>query len=246
MAARRLACFSLLTVMAAMAADPPADIARRITRRETATEAARANYTYRQSVNLLEYGERNHPGGEYREVREVIFSPVGERTEQLVGRPASTLKRLQMTPEDFADIRDIQPMMLTEDRMHLYQFVFKGEETMADRPCWVMQVRPRQILYGMRLFEGTVWVDQSDFSMLRSEGRAVPQIRSTKASKENLFPFFTTVREKVGDHWFPVLTEGADTLDFSTGPVRMKLSIRYRDYKKFGAESTIRPSEQEK
>jgi len=227
------------------ASGPPLDLARKMTQRETASEAERANYTYRQTVNLNEYSERNRPGGEYREVREIIFSPSGERTERMTSS-SNTLKRLQMTPEDFADIRDIQPMMLTEDRMHLYQFVYKGEETIDGVACWVMQVRPRQILYGMRLFEGSVWVDRRDYSILRSEGRAVPQVRSNKPGKENLFPYFTTVREKVGQFWFPVLTEGADTLDFSTGPVRMKLSIRYRDYKRFGAESTIRPTEPEK
>lgn len=233
--------FFLLTALAAFATEPPSDVAKRITRRESVSEAERAKHTYKQTVSLLEYGERNRPGGEYHEVREVIFSPSGERTEQMVGRPSNDLKRLQMTPEDFGDIRDIQPLMLTEERMFLYQFTYKGEETIEGVSCWVMQVRPRQILYGMRLFEGSVWVDQKDYSVLRSEGRAVPQIRSTRPGKENLFPYFTTVRERVGQFWFPVLTQGDDTLEFSTGPVRMKLTVRYRDYKRFKAESTITP-----
>ncbi|MBC7924301.1 MAG: hypothetical protein H7039_01460 [Bryobacteraceae bacterium] len=237
----------LLTSLSDTAADqPPRDIAKRITQRESASEKERGNYIYRQSVTLLEYGERNRSGGEYHEVREVIFSPDGERTERVAGAASNTLKRLQLTPEDFADIRDIQPMMLTEDRMPLYQFTPKGEETIEGTPSWVLQVRPRQILYGMRLFEGNIWVDKADYSILRSEGRAVPQVRSTIPGKENLFPYFTTVRGKIGQFWFPVLTEGADTLDFSTGPIRMKLSIRYRDYKRFGAESTIKPGGDDK
>ena len=227
----------------ARAAEPPPDLARKVVQRETATEAERAHYTYRQTVTVVELPERGQSGGEYHEVREVIFSPSGERTEQMVGRPTNTLRRLQMTPEDFADVRDIQPMMLTEDRMSLYQFTPKGEENIDNINCWVLQVRPRQILAGMRLFEGAVWVDQRDFSIIRSEGRAVPQIYSTRSQRENLFPAFTTVRTKVGSYWFPVLTEGVDTLPFRTGPVRMKLSIRYRNYKRFGAESAIRPGD---
>jgi len=223
-------------------AEPPTDIARRVAARESASEAERANYTYRQTVTVTEYTERNRSGGEYREQREIIFSPKGERTERLIGQPVNTLKRLRMTPEDFADLRDIQPMLLTEDRLFLYQFTSKGEEKMDGVECWVLSVRPKQILYGMRLFEGVVWIDQRDFSIIRSEGRAVPQMRSNRPGKENLFPFFTTVRAKVGEYWFPLLTEGDDTLDFSTGPVRMKLSIRYRDYRRFSAESTVTPS----
>ena len=236
----------ILLALAASAAEPPSDLARRVAQREVATETERLHYTYQQSVTLIEYSERNHPGGEYHEVRDIIFSPEGERTEKVVGRTTNTLKRLQMTPEDFEDIRNIQPMLLTEERLPLYQFTPKGEETIDEIACWVLQVRPKQILYGMRLFEGSVWVDQRDFSIIRSEGRAVPQIRSTRPGKENLFPYFTTVRGKVGQFWFPVLTQGDDTLDFSTGPVREKLTIRYRDYKRFGAESTITPAAPEK
>ncbi|MBC7925571.1 MAG: hypothetical protein H7039_07930 [Bryobacteraceae bacterium] len=233
--------FLLLFAAGASAAEPPSDIARRMAVREGASEADRANYTYRQTVSVMEYGERNRLGGEYREVREVIFSPQGERTEQMVGRPTNTLRNLQMTEEDFADVRNLQPMLLTEEKLRLYEFVPKGEETVEGIVCWVLQVRPRQILYGMRLFEGSVWVDQRDFSIIRSEGRAVPQIRSNRPGKENLFPSFTTVRAKVGGYWFPSVTQGDDTLAFSTGPVRMRLTIRYRDYKRFAAESKVTP-----
>jgi hypothetical protein len=172
-------------------------------------------------------------------VREVIFDPSGERTERLSGRRTETLKRLRLTEEDFRDVREIQPLLLTRERLFLYETQVKGEETIDGVACWVMQVRPRQILYGQRLFEGLFWIDQQDYSIVRSEGRAVPQVRSTKPGKENLFPFFTTFRQKIGGFWFPVLTQGDDTLDFSTGPLRMKLTIRYLDYRRFRAESTI-------
>jgi hypothetical protein len=227
---------SLLLPLCAAASDPPPDIARRVAERETASEAERANYTYTQTVTLEEYN-----GGQYREVREVIFSPSGERTEQMVGKPRDTLKRLRLTPEDFADMREIQPLLLTKDRVRLYQTQTRGEETIDGVDCWVMQVKPRQILYGQRLFEGLFWIDKKDYSIVRSEGRAVPQHLSRKPGQENLFPYFTTVRAKFGDWWFPIYTHAEDTLHFSSGPVRMKLVIRYRDYKRFSAESTITP-----
>ena len=217
-------------------AEPPLDIARRVAERESASEAERANYMYRQTVTLEEYG-----GGQYREVREIIFSPTGERTEQLVGKPLDNLKKLKMTAEDFADIREIQPLLLTKDRLRLYEIKSRGEETIEGIACWVLEVKPRQILYGQRLFDGMFWIDQRDFSIVRSEGRAVPQKLSSKPGQENLFPYFTTIREKVGEWWFPIYTHADDTLRFMSGPVKMKLTIRYRDYKRFGAESTIKP-----
>ena len=74
--------------------------------------------------------------------------------------------------------------------------------------------------------------------MIRLEGQAVPQIVTTK--QENLFPRFTTVREKMdGKFWFPVTTYGDDTLEFRTGPQRVRLTIRYANYRRFGAETKI-------
>ena len=83
-----------------------------------------------------------------------------------------------------------------------------------------------------------LWVDKRDYSIIRSEGQAVPQIRTTK--NENLFPHFTTLREKVdGVYWFPITTYGDDTLFFSSGPQRVRMIIRYSQYKRFGADSKI-------
>lgn len=73
---------------------------------------------------------------------------------------------------------------------------------------------------------------------MRSEGQAVPQILSLK--NENLFPRFTTLRQPVdGKYRFPVETLADDTLPFRTGPQRIRLTIRYQNYKRFAAESSI-------
>ena len=231
----------LLLSFVAWAAEPPPDLARRVAARESASEAERANYTYTQTVTLEEFGDRGKPGGVYREVREVIFSPKGERTERLVGQPQNNLRRLILTPEDFEDLREIQPLLLTSERLRFYDFKHRGEESIDGTTCWLLEVRPRQILYGQRLFEGTFWIDQRDFSIVRSQGRAVPQRLSSKPGQENLFPWFTTVREKFGEHWFPIYTHANDTLHFTSGPIRIRLAVRYRDYKRFGAESRIVP-----
>ena len=186
----------------------------------------------------MELSERGAELGEYRELRDVVFSPIGDRSERVIGAPLATLKRLLLTDEDFRDIREIQPFVLVEDLLFIYETKFKGEERMDEVDCWVMQVRPRQILQGQRLFEGLLWIKKDDYSIVRSEGQAVPQIRTMKS--ENLFPRFTTIRKPVnGGFWFPVYTYADDTLFFRTGPQRIKLTIRYSNYQRFGSESSI-------
>jgi hypothetical protein len=219
--------------------DPPEDLVKRVAAKETATQAARAQYMYRQDVRVEDFHPNGRKAGEYGEVREVIFLEGGKRTEREVRKPWNRLERIQLTAEDFRDLRDVQPMLLTKETLFLYESKFKGEENVDGVDCWLLQIRPRQILEGQRLFDGILWVGKQDFAVVRSEGQAVPQIRSTKS--ENLFPHFTTLRAKVdGEHWFPVKTYGDDVLHFRTGSQRMRIVIDYANYKRFGAESTIR------
>ncbi|HTW66374.1 MAG TPA: hypothetical protein VME17_17245 [Bryobacteraceae bacterium] len=227
-------CFSGL----ATAEDPPRNLKHLIAARESAAAEAQSNYTYRQTVTLDELNKNGLAEGTYREIRDIIFSPTQQRSEQVVGKPYLTLTNLKLTDEDFRDMREIQPFLLTKDQAFLYQTHFRGEESMDGVDCWVVQIEPRQILDGQRLFDGMLWVSKKDYSVIRSEGEAVPQIRTLKA--ENLFPHFTTIRQKVdGDFWFPVLTYGDDTLDFRGGGQRVRLTIKYENYRRFGADSKI-------
>ena len=230
----------MLAAPRALSQDPPANLAKLVAHRETETEAERNEYLYRQTVTVEELDDHGGIRGDYREVRDIIFSPKHERTEELVGKPQNRLKNLVLTGEDFADIRDIQPLVLTEDRLWNYETRFRGDETMDDVDCWVLQVRPRQILEGQRFFDGLIWVDKKEYNIVRMEGQAVPQMRSMKS--ENLFPRFTTIRKPIdGKHWFPIYTYSDDVLQFRTGPQRERLRISYSDYKRFGVESTFIP-----
>jgi len=206
---------------------------------ETETQAIRNEYTYRQTVVFAELDAHGAQTGEYREVRDVVFSPERQRSEQMIGKPSMNLKHLIMTDEDFRDMRDIQPFVMTEDQLWNYETKFRGDEKIDDVDCWVLQVRPRQILAGQRLFDGLLWVDKKDYSMVRLEGQAVPQIRNMKS--ENLFPRFTTLRQLIdGQHRFPIFTYADDTLPFRNGSQRVRMSIRYSNYQRFGADSVIK------
>ena len=220
------------------AAEPPPGLLKKIAARETENARARENYTYRQSVTIQEFDDRGTVTGEYREVRDVTFSPNRVRYEQVIERPRSTLTRIKLTPEDFADIRNIQPFFMTADQVSMYEGKYKGEETIDGVNCFVEYVRPRQILSTQRFFEGTLWVRESDLAVIRSEGQAVPQIETLK--QQNLFPHFTTIRRDVDGKWlFPEESYADDTLYFRDWPQRIRIVIRYLNYKRFGAESTI-------
>lgn len=226
------------------AADPPPGLLKKIAQRETQNALARQNYTYRQSVTIQEFNDHGLVTGEYHEVRDVTFSPNRVRYEQIVEQARNTLTRIRLTPEDFADIRNIDPYLFTTEQLPYYEGQYKGEETMDGVRCFVEYVRPRQILSKQRFFEGMLWVRESDFAVIRSEGQAVPQIDTLR--EQNLFPHFTTIRREIDGKWlFPVETYADDTLFFRDWPQRIRIMIRYMNYKRFGAESTVMFGEQQ-
>jgi hypothetical protein len=208
---------SLLSPLGVRAQSPPPDLASRVALRATQTRRARDQFTYRQTVVIEELSPSGARAGQYREIRDIVFSPLAERS----------------------DIREVQPFLFDSDQLWFYETRFKGEETIDGVDCYLLQVRPRQILAGQRLFDGLVWAAKKDYSIVRTEGQAVPEIRSLK--NENLFPRFTTLWGPVdGDFRFPLYTYADDTLDFRVGPLRIRLSIRYSNYQRFAAESTVK------
>lgn len=227
-----------LSILALSAADPPPGLLKKIAAGETENNQARTNYTYRQSVTIQEFDDAGKVTGEYREMRQITFSPTHQRYERFLEQPRNTLTRIKLTAQDFADIRNIQPFLLTNDSLFLYEGKYKGQQSMDGQMCFLEDVRPRQILSTERFFEGTLWVRESDLSVVRSEGQAVPQIETL--AQQNLFPHFTTIRRPIdGKWWFPVETYADDTLFFRQKPQRIRIMIRYMDYKKFSADSTI-------
>jgi hypothetical protein len=221
-----------------MANEPPEGFLRKIAERETHNAIARDDYTYRQSVAVQEFDVQGRITGEYTEVRDITFTESKGRTEQVVQPGKSTLTKIRLTQEDFNDIRNIEPFLLTVDKIPLYEGRYQGEETIDGTLCFVEHLRPKQILSGQRFFEGVIWVRESDNSVIRSEGQAVPQIETTK--EQNLTPHFTTIRREVDGKWmFPVETYSDDTLYFRDWPQRIRTIISYKNYKRFQTDSTI-------
>ena len=205
---------------------------------ESEFRLARGNYTYRQDVTVQELNARDRVIGEYHMISDILFEPNGrDRTEKVVFAPQSTLEGIQLTPQDLDDIRDIQPFVLTTEDLHLYDVEYLGKELIDEVDTYVFQVGPKALEEGERYFEGQIWVDDIDLQIVKTYGKAVPDI--TKDGQENLFPRFETYREQIDDYWFPTYTRAVDTLNFSNGPKKIRQVIRYENYKQFASDVTL-------
>lgn len=218
---------------------PVEEIINQFAAKETEFAIARGNYTYRQDVSVQELDGNDRIRGEYRMVSDILFEEGGQRrTEKIVYAPPNTLDRIQLTPQDLEDIESIQPFVLTTPELSLYNIEYIGKEQIDEIDCYVFDVSPISIEEDMRYFDGRIWVDDLDLQIVKTYGKAVPDLYVD--GQENLFPRFETYREQIdGDYWFPTYTRAVDTLNFRSGPVRIRQVIRYEDYQEFAADVTF-------
>lgn len=214
------------------------EIISKFAAKEAEFARARENYTYRQTVRVQEIDEGGAARGRHEMISDIIFSPEGKRTERVVKAPVSTLRNIQLTPEDEQDLRNVQPFVLTTNEIAKYHIRYLGKETLDEIPCYAFAVKPKKLEAGQRYFQGIVWVDDRDLQIVKSYGRGVGII---KKGYDNLFPKFETYREQIDNKfWFPTYTTANDTLYFQSGPQRIKMMVRYEDYKQFKSEVRIK------
>lgn len=213
-------------------------IVQKFAAKEKEFKLAREKYTWRQAVTVATV-DGDTVDGEYKEVFDVLFDSTGKRIEQVVFAPQSTLERIQMTPEDMQDIRKLMPFVLTSDEVGEYNIKYVGQQKEDELNTYVFDISPKQIEKNKRYFEGRVWVDDHDLQIVKTFGKAVPDIKHGKGN-ENLFPKFTTWREQVdGLYWFPTYTKADDELHFSTGDIHTRQIVKYTSYKRFGSAVKI-------
>jgi hypothetical protein len=219
--------------------DPPIpadEIVKKFSDKEKGFKTARGNYTYHQTVRVQNLNGNDRVLGEYYVESDITFDSSGKRAERITKAPPNTLQNISLTPEDLQDIREIQPFVLTSDDIGKYTLKYLGKEMVDEIDCFVFDVAPTKMEKNQRYFQGQIWVDDRDYQIVKTYGKAVPDIRG-KGGQENLFPRFETYREQVdGLYWFPTYTRAVDTLQFSSGAQRIRQIIKYDNYKKFQAD----------
>ena len=218
----------------------PEAIIQRFAAKEKEFKQARDQYTYRQTVKV-ETLDGGSVTGEYQEVFDVLFDDKGKRLENVVFAPQSTLENggISMTKEDLSDIRNRLPFVLTSDEINEYNILYVGQQQEDELHCYVFDIAPKTIEKDKRYFQGRVWVDDRDFQIVKTYGKAVPDLR-TKKNGENLFPKFTTWREQIDNrYWFPTYTKADDTLHFSMQEVHIREIVKYTNYRRFGSNVKI-------
>ena len=211
------------------------EIIQKFAAKEAEFAKARESYTYHQTARIQELSPSGAVEGRWETVSDVTFDKGLKRTERVVRAPVSTLSKILLTPEDLEDLKSVQPFVLTTAELPKYLIRYLGREKLDEIGCYTFAVKPKKVDAGQRYFEGIVWVDDRDLQVVKSYGRGTGVLK-----KGNAYPKFETYREQIdGKYWFPTYTIANATLHFPEYDQRIKQTVRYEDYKVFGATSTI-------
>jgi hypothetical protein len=224
------------------ALDPPSipieQIVQKFAAREAEFKIERDNFTYTQTFIIQTLDSGGRPDGEYKRTSEVVFTPAGKRFERDTYFPVPTIERITLSQQDLDDLEHLQPFVLTTSELPKYDIKYVDHVRLDELGTYVFEVGPKTIEKNQRYFQGRIWVDDKDFEIVKTDGKAVPDIR--KKGQENVFPRFETFRENVeGNYWFPTYTRSNDILHFSSGDIPIRMTVRYENYKRFGVTVKI-------
>jgi hypothetical protein len=221
-------------------------IIQKIGQQESAFAAARDQYTFREDVKFNTLADdTGAPDGEYHQITDITFAPTtGRREEHVTFAPQNTIERVTMTENDFQDIEQRLPFILTTPELPSYTLTYLGKQHVDELDTYVFDCKPKQLVKNHRYFQGKVWVDQQDNEIVLINGTIVPQ--DTRPGHEDLSPPFTTYYSQIdGKYWFPVYTKAEGTLHFPaqkgalSQSVQVRTIVRYTDYKRFHTTITL-------
>ena len=231
---------------------PPEEIISRFTKKESELREIWKEYAYTQESKLQVVGPANTISGEFYQVSEFVFNDAGARIERIIKAPPQTLSQagLEMTAEDKNAFINLQPFALTSDDLPNYFVSYVGKEKVDELNTLVFDVIPKvmsnkkeldklrkQRIEG-KFFQGKIWVDDQDLQIVKTAGKIVPEFKYR-------FPKFETYRENVDDKfWFPTYTYGDDVLEFDTGPIHVRMVVRYKDYRRFQSDVKLLDTEE--
>jgi hypothetical protein len=213
------------------------EIIQKFSLQEGLFKEAQTHYTFAMDLKV-ETLQGQMADGEFHRVSQISFSQ-GKRIDSVTFAPQSTLQRIAMTKQDFDDIDNRSPFVLTPQDLPQYDVNYLGQQRVDQLDTYVFDVTPKKIEKGKRYFQGKVWVENHDLSIVKSCGRNVPDEvtqpkKKGRRPEENVSPTLVTYREQFEDkYWFPTYMRSDEILHFVYGEnVHLREVIKYTNYKR--------------
>ena len=221
------------------------EIIKRFSEQEKIFKEAQTHYTYTMEVTVQTL-QGEDVDGEFRRLSQISYNQ-GKKNALVVFAPQSTLTRISLSKQDFDDIDNRSPFVLTPEDLPQYSVLYLGQQKVDQLETYVFEVAPRQLESGKRYFQGKVWVETHDVAVVKSCGQTVPdedpqakKKKKRKPSDENISPTVVTYREQFEDkYWFPTYIRADEILHFMYGDsCHVREVIKYTKYKRADSNSS--------
>lgn len=211
---------------------PEAEIIKRFTEKEENYLLARANYTYRRTVRIQEFGPDGQPSGEFVVVTQPARDVDGKFFEKVVERPHSSLQHLFLRTEDLEGLQRVPTFPITAGQLAKYNLKYLGKEQVDEIDCYIFQAKPKAVERTKAYFDGIVWVDAKYLEVVKSYGKWVTDQGDMHSVAQLPFSLFETYRENVdGKFWFPNYSRSDDTLHQKDVDIPVRVVIKWTDFK---------------
>jgi hypothetical protein len=222
-------------------------IVAKFTRNERLFRSALNVYAFKRDALIATIGMGGQITGTYKRDSHLTFDATGKRVEKILFAPISTLTEITLTQSDIENLGGLDPFAIEPAKIDSYKFTYLGKEKIDELDLYVFDVAPKVLPKSEkegRLFQGRIWVDDRDFFIVKSRGKAVPEWKER-------FPEVETYRQNVdGKYWFPSFSTSDDELVFKNGRVvKLKFRVKYYDYnvgktdvKIIGEEDVVEPA----
>lgn len=206
---------------------PQQEIIQRFAANEDRMRKIYETYTFTKTARIEEFAK---PGGKFIVTGQVYTKPDGTRSWRIAGRPFSSLKTTTLTMDDVQAIATIPLFFLTTDQIANYNFLYAGQDKLDQLNTYVFQVKPKTLNRKQRFFEGAVWIDDQDLTIVKSYGKFVTEVQGEGTKLP--FTMFETYRENFqGHNWLPTYTNSDDFIDEPDGSqVHLRLVISDTDF----------------
>jgi hypothetical protein len=206
---------------------------------EAKVREARSRYQYTQDVMVQTLNERA-VDGQFHEITQVSYDDKGKRIENVTFAEQSTLRGVQLSADDFNDIRVFMPWTPTNEEMPQYTITYAGQQHVDDLDTYVFHVEPKKEEKNQRYFQGRIWVDNRDFQIVKLCGKSVPDVvRVKKKQPLDIRPTFVAYRQLVDGNWFPAYARVDDTLHFRAESVHIRETVKFTGYKRGGPTGAV-------
>lgn len=205
---------------------PAGQIIQRFTQNEDLNQKAYDADMFDQNVKVEELVTN---GGTYDFNGQQYKKPDGEHYEKILGAPNSNLRYTEFSLSDVKYLAGMPMFFLTSDEAHLYNLNYEGKEKLDQIDTYIFGVHPK-LLGSKPLFDGVVWVDDQDFSIVKSYGHIV----TAAGNSANNFPFqmFEIYRENLTGHlWLPTYIRSDSEVKTPDGSVPIRLVIRSSNFR---------------